>query len=66
MSNHSNNSGEMLHVAIVTGLAGIVGVLILVQLIRAKPVDVPSMLLIAVCFVVAVIATAMWGKRSPG
>lgn len=64
MSNNSNNGGEMLHVATVTSLAGIVGVLIFVQLLRAQPLDTFSILVISVCFVVAVVVTAMWSKRS--
>lgn len=54
----------MLHVAIITAIAAIVGLLILVQLFRAQPMDVPSMLVIAVCFVVAVVLTSLWSKRS--
>ncbi|HYE79254.1 MAG TPA: hypothetical protein VEI97_14820 [bacterium] len=64
MSHHPNKSGEMLHVAIITAIAAIVGLLILVQLFRAQPMDVPSMLVIAVCFVVAVVLTSLWSKRS--
>ncbi|MBC7447586.1 MAG: hypothetical protein H7330_05950 [Hymenobacteraceae bacterium] len=66
MANHSNNSGETLHVAAVLSMATIVGLLLFVQLIRAKPIDLFFIVVIAVCFVVAVIVTAMWGDRSGG
>ena len=64
MKNHSNSGGETIPVAIVIGLAGIVGLLLLVQLIRGQAPDLISMLFISVCFVIAVIVTAMWSKRS--
>jgi hypothetical protein len=67
MDNHSNsNSGEMLHISIVLAMAAIVGLLILVQLFRAAPIDLFASLVIAVCFVVSVITAAMWGNRSKG
>jgi hypothetical protein len=64
MANHSNNSGETSRVVIVLAMATIVGVLIVVQLIRAKPIDFFGSLVISVCFVIAVVATAMWGSSS--
>jgi len=64
MSNHSNQSGETPYVAIVIAMAAIVGILLLVQLFRGQPIDNFSTLVISVCFVVSVVVTAMWGKRS--
>ncbi len=66
MDNHSSNSGESLHIAVVLAMASIVGVLIFIQLFRAKPIDLIASLIIAVCFVVAVVTAAMWGNRSGG
>lgn len=62
-NNHSDDSNETVYVGIAVGMSLIVGLLILVQLFRAQPMDLPSMLIIAVCFVVAVIGTARWGAR---
>ncbi len=66
MTNHSENRGETLPIAIVLATATIVGLLILVQLFRQAPIDFFGSLVISVCFVVAVVAAAMWGDRSGG
>ncbi len=62
MENHSNTGGETRYIAIIIALAAIVGLLLFVQLFRAQPVDLFSSMVIAVCFVIAVITTAMWGR----
>ncbi len=49
---------------VVSAMAAIVAVLIFIQLLRAHPVDLFSSLIIAACFVVAVVVTAMWSNRS--
>jgi hypothetical protein len=45
-------------------MATIVGLLIFVQLIRAKPVDSIASWIIGICFVVAVLASAKMGVRT--
>ena len=64
MENHSNTGGEIRYFVIVIAMAAIVGLLIFVQLVRARPVDLVASLIISVCFVIAVITTAMWSARS--
>ena len=70
MANHSNSnsdsSGETPLVTLVIVLAAVVGILLLVQLVRAHAPDLFSMLIIAACFVVGVIGAAMWSNRSGG
>ena len=63
-SNSSNSGSEMRYIIIIIAMALIVGLLIFVQLLRAQPVDNVASLIIGVCFLVAVIATGMWGSKS--
>ena len=63
-SNSSNSGSEMRYIVIIVAMALIVGLLIFVQLLRAQPVDNVASLIIGVCFLVAVIATGMWGSKS--
>ncbi len=68
MANHSNSNsnGETLYTIILIALAGFVGLLLIVQLLRGQAMDVPSMLLIAVCFVAGSITAALLGQRTKG
>ena len=45
-------------------MALIVGLLIFVQLLRAKLIDLFALLVISVCFVMAIVTTGMWGAKS--
>ncbi len=65
MSTESNNKGELSRVVTVCALAAIVGVLILIQLFRAQPLDDLSIGIIAVCFVAAVTVSSRWGRQVP-
>ena len=63
---NSNSNGESLYTIVLIALAGFVGLLLIVQLVRGQPMDGLSMLVIAVCFVAGAITAALLGQRTKG